>query len=373
MSTNLDLEELGKRLATVDTMIMVLAAKRMELALHVGRHKRETGEKIFRADIEDRRIERVRAWAKDHGVNPHFAESLLYLLINESCKQQMILLQSEQTGDEPDDEDERYRLLKNNLLELTAAWAHTYDEQYDSEFFATHAYCEYERDIVMREVRKLARRERAIDLGCATGESTFNLGTIFEHVIGFDISLEMIDVATQKKTDATQHVIFECVDLEEGIPCESASVDFVLMNMGTASDVRNINHVLSEVFRVLRPGGRFVLSFYNRDALVYRWELLPWPTGLAAQINVLKNCLDVHGAGGVRSVYAHAYKLGEVQELLADYPNEVNLVTYPTISAILPHDVFTGQPEMQRAVGAIDDSLSTAGEGAYIIASGVKT
>jgi|GEM_PF-3613927 len=49
-----------------------------------------------------------------------------------------------------------------------------------------------------------------------------------------------------------------------------------------ASDMRGIGKVIDETIRVLKPGGRFFFSFYNRDALVYRWEFLPWEAGLAA-------------------------------------------------------------------------------------------
>ena len=60
MERLLNLEELGSRLKTVDTMIMQLVMRRMELAEQVGNYKRKKGEKIFRADIEDQRIETIK-------------------------------------------------------------------------------------------------------------------------------------------------------------------------------------------------------------------------------------------------------------------------------------------------------------------------
>ncbi len=61
MDKLLDLKELGRQLATVDTMIMQLVVRRMEIAEQVGQCKRSKGEHIFRSEIEDRRIEAIKA------------------------------------------------------------------------------------------------------------------------------------------------------------------------------------------------------------------------------------------------------------------------------------------------------------------------
>jgi len=141
MEKLLNLEDLGSRLATVDTMIMQLVMRRMELAEQVGKYKRRKGERIFRADIEDRRIDAIRKWASTHGLNQHFAESILYALINESCKLQMVQLQEEALeSNEPQTEDQWYEKFKRNLLVLTERWHTTYDASYEDSYFATKAY-----------------------------------------------------------------------------------------------------------------------------------------------------------------------------------------------------------------------------------------
>jgi SAM-dependent methyltransferase len=145
----------------------------------------------------------------------------------------------------------------------------------------------------------------------------------------------------------------------------------VMMNLGTASDIPNFDQLLQEILRVLIPGGRFMLSFYNREALVYRWELLPWDAGLAARIDLRRDCLDVHTEEGMVSVYARAYTVAEVTNALRE-TFDLNIITYPTISAILPNEVFTGQAEMEALITQIDQSLVESGMGAYIIATGQK-
>lgn len=380
MEKLLNLEELGSRLATVDTMIMQLIMRRMELAEQVGKFKRQKGERIFRADIEDRRIDAIRKWASVHGLNQHFAESILYALINESCKLQMIQLQEEVLESvEPQTEDQWYQRLKRNLLVLTERWCHSYDTDYENSYFATKAYLWYEQELLIREIQQLTDKELMLDLGCATGRMTFQFHEAFTRAVGYDISQHMRMKANQlaESRNLQSKLVFECADLEDGIPMPDAFASFVVMNLGTASDMRDIGRVIDETLRVLKPGGRFFFSFYNRDALVYRWELLPWQIGLAASINTHRDSLDVHSKSDdakeeIIPVYARAYTKDEVTALFANRGMEVSLVTYPTISAILPHELFVHQPKVQESMVAIDRKISDSSLGAYIIATGKK-
>lgn len=381
MERLLNLDELGERLATVDTMIMQLVARRMELAAQVGKYKRERGERIFRADIEDRRIDAIRRWADIHGLNPHFAESILYALINESCKLQMIQLQEDALrARPPENEDQWYEALKRNLLILAERWSASYDAEYESAYLATQAYLQYEHEMLAREIKRLPDTALMLDLGCATGKTAFRFHEQFERVVGYDISPHMQaranEIAAKQNLDAK--LSFECADLEDGIPAPDSSASFVVMNLGTASDVRDIGHVIGETLRVLKPGGRFFFSFYNRDALVYRWDFLPWEADLAASVNIFGDSLDVHSVkdGGAREeiipVFARAYTKEEVSTLFRDKGVVASLVTYPAVSAILPHGIFAQKRHVQESVVAIDAALTDTSMGAYIIATGRK-
>lgn len=375
METLLNLEELGIRLKRVDTMMMTLAKRRMELAQQVGLYKRRANQKMFRADIEDKRIAETKEWGAEHGLNPNFTASLLYLLINESCKQQMIQLQEESLSiTEPKTEGEWYEGLKKNLLLLTERWCGSYDDDYEKHAFATKAYLNFERMLIDREIERLPDRATIIDLGCATGRLTLPLSGHFEHAVGYDLSPHMVTIA---RKNASLHSFgakasFHEVDIENGIPVDDATISFAVMNLGTASDVRNIKGVIEETLRVLKPGGRFFFSFYNREALLYRWEFLPWPVGLVASINLHKHCLEVHSRNEVLSVYARPYTVAEVTTLFREAGVEVDSSTYPTMSAILPNDLFDGQSGIQQAVTALDWNLSSLSMGAYIIATGQK-
>lgn len=372
MGPTLDLAEIGRRLRTTDLHTLRVVKHRMDLALEVGRRKRATGEAIFRASVEDERIAAIEKDALSIGLNPHFASSLLYLLINESCKQQMIQLQKADTLGDGIDEGQEYEELKRNLLRLTERWCDEYETSYSSSYFATAAYLEFESEEVSKQVAALGSKELALDLGCATGRLSFELAPHFTQVIGYDLSQHMVAAATRHADErGIENVSFEQMDFEEEIPLPGASVSFVGMNLGTAGDVRYFDAVWTEIKRVLVPGGRFLLSFYNKEALLYKWDLLPWDTALAASVDIHRHCLEVHVDDERIPIHARAYTPDEVRSMLTDSA-ELEVKTYPSISSVLPNELFDGQSDIKAAIMEIDRSLSDKNLGAYIIVTGRK-
>jgi SAM-dependent methyltransferase/chorismate mutase len=379
MEKLLNLQELGRRLAFLDEMIWALAGNRVHLARQVEAYKHQTGEPIFRREAEESRITAASTWASARNLNPHFYEGLEYALIGESCKEQIIQREGRLDSGEVENEDEWYKRLKKNLLILTERWHMDYDISYEN-YFATKTYLAHEYKLIAQEIGRLSDTEVMIDLGCATGRTTFTFYKAFDRAVGYDISQHMQTrangLAMEQNMDSK--VSFECVDLENGIPMQDDSVSFVVMNLGTASDVRDIDKVVRETFRVLKHGGRFFFSFYNRDALIYRSEFIPWDTGLAASINIHRDSLDVHsinkeGKEEIIPVYARAYTMGEVASLFEKQGVSVDLSTHPAISALLPKELFSSQPDVQKAIIAIDSTLTNTTLGAYIIATGEKT
>ncbi len=238
-----ELEQLGKDLAAVDALIVDLIKRRMDIADLVGLHKARTKQAMYRAEIEDQRLDAIGQHAKRIGLNPHLARSILYFLIGESCKLQAIQLQS---APQPDLEilggEARKQFLKSNLLDLTQLAAEDYDAKYTEGHLATKAYLNFESDWIAKNIAKLKNRAKALDLGCGTGSVSLALASQFESVIGYDLSQHMLSRAGLKKDkSAAKNVSFECIDMEEDeFSLADNSVSFAVMNLGTASDVFDI-------------------------------------------------------------------------------------------------------------------------------------
>ncbi len=382
MNVTLSIAELGDRLKRVDTLLMTLLKRRMDLALEVGRRKKEEGKtdsrkrRIFNPRREADRLKGVHDWARKHGMNPHFARTVLYTIIGESCKEQMIQMQREgQEKDSAQQTEQQWRkILRRNLLTLTKKWSETYDVDYDRVHFATRSYREFELEIIKEEIKGLSERRKFLDLGCATGKLAFDMAKHFDEIVGYDISPHMVAKANSKiPMSRKADISFKVTDLEDGIPEPDRSVSMIGMNLGTAGDIRNISKLMKEINRVLKSHGRFLLSFYNREALLYNWDFIPWPIGLGATVNTYKDCIDVDAGAKTLSVYGKAYLVDEAVELVKGGITTSKVVTYPTISSLLPTDLFENQKSVQESVAAADRQLADQHGGAYIIVTGQKT
>jgi SAM-dependent methyltransferase len=93
-----------------------------------------------------------------------------------------------------------------------------------------------------------------LDLCCGQGTLTAMLCESDAQVTAVDFSAEMLDLAAQKAPGA---------DLQRAdaaaLPCDDGSFDVVLCNFGMMH-LPDQPKALSEIIRVLRPGGRFLMA-----------------------------------------------------------------------------------------------------------------
>ncbi len=274
-----DLKTLSEDFVAVDRLIMDLIKRRMDLAQLVAREKlRAAGgnSKYLEIYSNKRELERL-AGIKEHadriGLDSDFARAVLYLLFGELIKEQVKLLQNTQQLDlETAEDKDRQTQLRQNLIELTEYICEKYDPGYTEVHHATDAYGKFEAELLAADIAKLERRKLALDLGCGTGSLSLELATRhkFQQVRGYDLSEDMISVANRKRKQmGAENVIFERRDIEAGeFPAETGSVSYVVMNMGTASDMIDLPKMLGTIGRVLEPGGDFSILPQRRCAAV---------------------------------------------------------------------------------------------------------
>jgi arsenite methyltransferase len=124
-----------------------------------------------------------------------------------------------------------------------------------------------------------------LDLGSGAGFDAFlaarEVGPSGQ-VIGVDMTDEMLDRARENATTAGMTNVEFRKGLIEALPIRDASVDVVISNC-VINLVPDKAAVYREVMRVLRPGGRAIVSDVVLDA--------PLPPGIAASAEAFTGCV----------------------------------------------------------------------------------
>lgn len=104
-----------------------------------------------------------------------------------------------------------------------------------------------------------------LDVGCGNGAHTLRAAAAARRVFGVDYDLRNLEVAAATaRTRGVGNVTFFAWDLVRTFPFAAASFDAVLfLDVIEHLDARV--PVLAEIHRVLRPGGRLLVSGPNRD------------------------------------------------------------------------------------------------------------
>lgn len=129
---------------------------------------------------------------------------------------------------------------------------------YAKHYLKDEAYLDsferYELFELMGEVEGL----EVLDVGCGTGRMVENLRKFGAKVTGVDVSEKMLEVA-KKRFGSTEFVLGDVEDL----PFENERFDMVIATF-VIVHLRELQQAFDEVYRVLKPGGVFIVSNVNQ-------------------------------------------------------------------------------------------------------------
>lgn len=127
--------------------------------------------------------------------------------------------------------------------------------------------------------------KKILDIATGTGDfavAATKLGDV--KITGIDISEGMLSVARKKiaKKNLSEQIVFQKADSEE-LPLETNSFDATIVGFGVRN-FENLNKGLSEILRVIKPGGVFyVLEFskpvsapFKQIYMFYFMRILPF-------------------------------------------------------------------------------------------------
>jgi cyclopropane fatty-acyl-phospholipid synthase-like methyltransferase len=127
------------------------------------------------------------------------------------------------------------------------------------------------------------RRHVALDIGCGLGRVIEELAPRFRHVVGLDVSAEMLRQADEAVSARNRS--FVVTGGEDLAMLRDGAVDFVVSFavFTHLPSVRWTERYIHEIARVLRPGGGAAFHL-NTSATSLRWAIRRWALSLSGRL-----------------------------------------------------------------------------------------
>jgi ubiquinone/menaquinone biosynthesis C-methylase UbiE len=150
------------------------------------------------------------------------------------------------------------------------AFCDTVAREYAGRFADELAHKPLDRELLTRFAAEVRGRGPVYDLGCGPGQTTAFLHTCGIEVRGLDLSVELLREA-QRRHPGLQ---FERGDML-ALPLVDASLAGMLAFYAIVHFARTeLQQALTEMHRVLQPGGRLLLAFHIGEGSVHVDEFL---------------------------------------------------------------------------------------------------
>jgi ubiquinone/menaquinone biosynthesis C-methylase UbiE len=156
-------------------------------------------------------------------------------------------------------------------LSETKSYYDRFSETYERE--RHHGYHRLIDELELELVRRHGAGRDVLEAGCGTGLLLREAASFARSAVGLDLSRGMLGTARSRGLRVVQGSLTH-------VPLPSASVDLVY-SMKVLPHVPPIREALTELARVVRPGGHLLLEFYNPWSLRYLAKRLGGPARIA--------------------------------------------------------------------------------------------
>lgn len=135
-----------------------------------------------------------------------------------------------------------------------------WNNKYESEY---HPYLHGRRDRVLEILKKLNLDlgSSCLELGTGGGQNAVKYAEMGFSVHGIDSSSALLENAERLKSSSLD-LEFSCVDLNTLLPFKDNQFDVVIV-IGTLQYLMEPSNCIREVYRVLKPGGYFIICQRN--------------------------------------------------------------------------------------------------------------
>lgn len=186
-----------------------------------------------------------------------------------------------------------------------------------------------------------ANGKKVLEVGCGNGFVLSRFASKGALVTGVDITPTGVELCKKRFSLFDLKGEFIVADAQH-LPFEDNSFDMIC-SMGVLHHVPDTEKAVSEIYRVLKPGGRFLIMLYHRNSVLYRFKfpLLKLLTGKSIQ--QLVNEVD-----GVGNPKGDVYSEDQMRKLLNKFKNiqlQISLIEgwmiFPKFGKYIPRKLLS--------------------------------
>jgi SAM-dependent methyltransferase len=216
-------------------------------------------------------------------------------------------------------------------LGATKGYYDQFSETYERE--RHHGYHRLIDELELDLIRRYGAGRDLFEAGCGTGLLLREAAGFARSALGLDLSRGMLGPARARGLRVLQGSLTD-------VPLPSESVDLVY-SMKVLPHVPPIREALSELTRVVRPGGHLLLEFYNPWSLRYLAKRLGGPAPIA-------------GATTDRDVFT---RYDTVAAARAYLPADLSLVAVRGVRVVTPTSSVFRVPPVGKLFAAAERAL----------------
>ena len=137
-----------------------------------------------------------------------------------------------------------------------------------------------QKDFIISSANGQLKDKSVLDIGCGTGNLTFELSKHFKKIVGIDMDVDMLNIAETKKRTNKDKIDFKCTNMLEIKNHFFASTFDLIFSFGNTlvhlNNSEEIEDFLKQTKMILKPGGKLLLQIINYDRiLAYDIQSLP--------------------------------------------------------------------------------------------------
>jgi ubiquinone/menaquinone biosynthesis C-methylase UbiE len=197
----------------------------------------------------------------------------------------------------------------------------------------------------MVEAARLSGTERVLDAGCGAGHSALAFAPVAGEVVAYDLTPSMLEQVERLAAERNINNVVTRQGDVESLPFEDASFD-VVVSRYSAHHWPHPVVALKEFFRVLKPGGQFILSDIvaapepTLDTFLQTIELLRDPSHVRDHSVV--QWLEMFAEAGFEAEVIFTW------DLPLDFDAWVARIATPALNVTMIKTLFDGAPREVR-------------------------